>query len=54
MVVDEAYNEYTDNPEESSLIRLINSHANLLVIRTFSKIYGLAALRIGYLLGNEG
>lgn len=53
VVVDEAYNEYTDDPAAYSLISHLDCHPYLLVIRTFSKIYALAALRVGYLIGRE-
>ena len=46
VVVDEAYAEYLGAAPNT--IRLIESHPNLIVTRTFSKVYGLAALRIGY------
>ena len=51
VVMDEAYIEYMDNPPQ--LLELVRSglHPNLLVVRTFSKIYGLAGLRIGYGIG---
>jgi histidinol-phosphate aminotransferase len=45
VVVDEAYGEYTDRP---SSIELLDEFENLAVLRTFSKAYGLAGLRIGY------
>ena len=48
VVVDEAYGEYTDLPEYSSAVKYINKRKNLIVLKTFSKIYGLAGLRIGY------
>lgn len=54
VVYDEAYNEYVtrdDYPKNS--IKLIKDYPNLIVLRTFSKIYGLAALRIGYTLASE-
>lgn len=49
-VVDEAYFEYVDTPGHYSLIRLVQQGYGkpLIVLRTFSKIYGLAGLRIGY------
>ena len=46
VVVDEAYAEYLDTMPTT--MRLIDAHPNLIVTRTFSKVYGLAALRIGY------
>ena len=48
VVVDEAYDEYVTDPSYSSAVELINSHKNVIVLRTFSKIYGLAGLRVGY------
>ncbi len=49
VVVDEAYGEYTDDlPEYASAARLLGKHQNLIVLRSFSKAYGLAGMRIGY------
>jgi len=50
LLVDEAYNELTDRPEANSLLDLVKSGRDVIVSRTFSKIYGLAGLRIGYVL----
>jgi histidinol-phosphate aminotransferase len=50
ILADEAYIEYTTEP---SLGRLIPEHENLIVLRTFSKVYGLAGCRVGYLLGQK-
>ena len=47
VVVDEAYYEYVSDSRYSSAIDLINNK-RVIVLRTFSKIYGLAGLRIGY------
>ncbi|MDX1546452.1 MAG: histidinol-phosphate transaminase [Rhodothermales bacterium] len=49
VVVDEAYVEFTE--EESAQV-LLPSHPNLLLMRTLSKAYGLAGLRVGYLMGH--
>ncbi len=49
VLVDEAYYEFYGE----SVISLINEYKNLLVTRTLSKAWGLAALRIGFLIGNE-
>lgn len=49
VVVDEAYGEFA--PEGSSAVPLLREHANLLVVRTFSKAWRLAGVRIGYMLG---
>jgi histidinol-phosphate aminotransferase len=54
VIYDEAYNEYVtrdDYPKEA--YKLINEYPNVVVMRTFSKIYGLAALRVGYTMANE-
>ena len=52
LVTDEAYIEFLDDPLDLvSLIRL-GARKNLILMRTFSKIYGLAGLRIGYGIGN--
>ncbi len=50
LLVDEAYNELTDRPAENSIVDLVKTARNVIVSRTFSKIYGLAGLRIGYTL----
>ena len=49
-VVDEAYNEFVRGDSSSSLVGLLPQYKNLLVLRTFSKVYGLAALRLGVLV----
>jgi len=48
MVLDEAYFEYVDAPGYPDGVRLLERYPNLIVTRTFSKIYGLAGLRVGY------
>jgi histidinol-phosphate aminotransferase len=48
IVLDEAYIEYAEPEERVDAIALVKQHPNLLVLRTFSKVYGLAGLRIGY------
>ena len=48
VVLDEAYIEYGGAPEFPDGIQLLAEHPNLVVTRTFSKIHGLAALRVGY------
>lgn len=53
VVVDEAYFEYVDAPDHPDCIQWIERHPNLVVTRTFSKIHGLAALRIGYGVAHE-
>lgn len=53
LLVDEAYNELTDRPEDNSMIDLVRSGADVIVCRTFSKIYGMAGLRVGYAITSE-
>ncbi len=48
VVLDEAYFEYVDAPGYANGIELLKSYPNLIVARTFSKVYGLAGLRVGY------
>lgn len=51
--VDEAYIELSDNGMKDSMVSLIAEGHNVLVGRTFSKIHGMAGLRIGYLMGQK-
>lgn len=53
-VVDEAYFEYVDKPGYPDTSRWIGRYPNLVVTRTFSKVYGLAGLRVGYALSHPG
>lgn len=48
VVVDEAYHHYVLSEEYESVVPLVAKHPNLVVLRTFSKIYGMAGLRCGY------
>ena len=48
VIVDEAYNELTANPSANSMVDLVRAGGNVLVMRTFSKIFGMAGMRIGY------
>ncbi len=48
VVLDEAYNEYLPPAERADTVAWIKDFPNLIVTRTFSKIYGLAGLRIGF------
>ena len=52
VLVDEAYLDFLDAPDNESMIGLINKSQNILVIKTFSKIHGMAGLRIGYIVGH--
>lgn len=48
VLVDEAYHHFVESPDYESVIPLLKEYPNLLVARTFSKIYGMAGLRCGY------
>ena len=48
VVLDEAYFEYVDQPDYPNGLDLLKQFSNLVVTRTFSKVHGLAALRLGY------
>jgi histidinol-phosphate aminotransferase len=48
IVIDEAYREYVDHPDYPDGVTYLKAHPNVIVLRTFSKVYGLAGLRIGY------
>ena len=49
VLLDEAYTEYSDEP---SLAAMVKDNANLVIAKTFSKIYGLAGARVGYALAH--
>jgi len=48
VVLDEAYYEYVTDESYPNSVKLLDHYPNLIILRTFSKAYGLAALRIGY------
>jgi histidinol-phosphate aminotransferase len=52
ILVDEAYHHFVENPQYRSACGLIEQHPNVVVARTFSKIYGMAGLRLGYAVGS--
>lgn len=54
VVLDEAYREFVTSEPVDATLELLSKHRNLVILRTFSKVYGLAALRVGYgLCGSE-
>lgn len=53
VVVDEAYKEFVDDPHTVDALELTRGRDNAVVLRTFSKAYGLAGLRVGYAIGAE-
>lgn len=53
VVMDEAYYEYVVDPEYPQTVPMLAQYPNMIILRTFSKIYGLAALRVGYGIASE-
>ena len=53
IVVDEAYYEYVADPDYADSMKHFKAGRDILILRTFSKIYGLAGLRIGYGIANK-
>ncbi len=53
VLLDEAYVEFNTLQDPDSSLPLLQKHANLVLLRTFSKVYGLAGLRVGYAIGPE-
>jgi histidinol-phosphate aminotransferase len=53
VVCDEAYYEYADKERYPQTIKFVREGRNVLVFRTFSKLYGLAGFRVGYCVASE-
>jgi histidinol-phosphate aminotransferase len=53
VILDEAYVEFNMLQDPDDSLALLKKHPNLIVLRTFSKVYGLCGLRVGYALGSE-
>lgn len=53
VLVDEAYMELADSPGTASMIDLVREGRNVIVTRTFSKLYGMAGLRVGYAIAGR-
>ncbi|MAZ45592.1 MAG: histidinol-phosphate transaminase [Gammaproteobacteria bacterium] len=53
VVLDEAYHEYVFHDSYPDGIKLLNQYPNLIITRTFSKIFGLAGLRVGYAVSSS-
>lgn len=51
ILVDEAYFDFADDPRYSSAVEWIATNPNVVIARTFSKIYGMAGMRLGYAVG---
>lgn len=52
LVIDDAYHEYTTSSDYISALDLFKNKENVFILRTFSKIYGLASLRVGWGYGS--
>lgn len=52
IVLDEAYFEYITEPTYQNPLTYLDTHKNVVVLRTFSKAYGIAAFRVGYAIGH--
>lgn len=53
VIIDEAYYEYVLNKEYPNSLKIQEDYPNLIVMRSFSKIYGLAGLRVGYTIASS-
>ena len=53
VVLDEAYWDFADSPEYPKGVSYVKAGKPVVVLRTFSKVYGLAGLRVGYAIGRE-
>lgn len=53
LVIDEAYREYIKDPEYPNALDYLTEYDNVIILHTFSKIYGLAGLRVGYGFSNK-
>lgn len=53
VVLDEAYFEYINSPEFKDTLHYVNEYPNVIIMRTFSKAYGLASFRVGYAVAQE-
>jgi histidinol-phosphate aminotransferase len=53
VILDEAYIEFSTLQDPDESLSLLDRHPNLILLRTFSKVYGLCGLRVGYALGSE-
>ena len=52
LVVDEAYLDFVEDPSYKNMVDAVSDDTNVIVVRTFSKMYGMAGARIGYLISN--
>jgi histidinol-phosphate aminotransferase len=52
VIVDEAYIDFLNPGDNESMMSLVSSNKNIIVVRTFSKIHGMAGLRVGFLVAH--
>jgi histidinol-phosphate aminotransferase len=53
ILVDEAYYHFVEDPHCASAFEWVNKQPNVIVVRTFSKVYGMAGMRLGYAVGSK-
>lgn len=53
IVMDEAYYDFADDPDYPKTIPMLPDHPNMIILRTFSKVMGMAGLRCGYIISSE-
>ena len=53
ILVDEAYHHFVDDPRYASALEWLDKTPNLVVVRTFSKVYGMAGMRLGYAVSSK-
>ena len=52
VVVDEAYIDFLDAPDNESMVQLIEYNPRIIIVRTFSKIFGMAGMRVGFIMAH--
>jgi len=53
VMADEAYGEFAKESGEESVLKLLRDYDNLIVVKTFSKAFGMAGVRVGYIITNS-
>lgn len=52
VVIDEAYIDFLDAPDNESMVQLIEYNPKIIIVRTFSKIFGMAGMRVGFIMAH--
>ena len=52
VVVDEAYIDFLDAPDNESMVQLIEYNPRIIIVRTFSKVFGMAGMRVGFIMAH--